>query len=84
MEETREHFRKRLVKFYLENIGLGKILASNHYQKDKRSKSTIYDIIRMYETRGNVNHKKGAGRPIKIMTAKNLRKCRSLNHTFGR
>jgi len=84
ISETREQLRKRFVKFYQENIKLGKIFTWKHFQKENLSKTTIYRIIRMYETRGNVNHKKGAGRPIKIMTSKNIRKVKSLNHTFGK
>ena len=50
----------------------------SHFTEEGFSRPTIYRTISTYLTRGSVEHGKGAGRPVKIMTPGNKIDCGEL------
>ena len=50
--------------------------ASQHFEAEGVFRSTTYNIINNYLRRGNMDHKKGGGRPVIVMTAYNKQRLR--------
>ena len=56
----------------------------SHFTEEGFSRPTIYRTISTYLARGSVEHGKGAGRPVKIMTPGNKNRLRrAVNNTTG-
>ncbi len=73
----REALRSRVYLYYDKNRALGKKMIVDHFVNEGSSKSTIYDILRRFDSGGSVLDKKSSGRPPKIFTnqAKSILKC---------
>ena len=68
MSETQEHFRKRVINFWLANRDEGKVFTAKHFVAERKRDTVVYKIIRMYEQRGSVETRRRSGRPAVIMT----------------
>ena len=61
-----------------------KAYTVSHFTEEGFSRPTIYRTISTYLARGSVEHGKGAGRPVKIMTPGNKNRLRrAVNNTTG-
>ena len=55
-----------------------------HFEAEGVFRSTTYNIIYIYLRKGNVDHKKGGGRPVNVMTPyKKQRLRQTVNHKTG-
>ena len=72
MSEDQLSFRKRVVQFHVDS-------ADRNLKLTKaKGRKTIYRIIRRFEGTGEVSRKSGSGRPLKIMTPKNLERLKNM------
>ena len=73
MASRQDMLRKRVVQFYESHKDEGKRATVLHYKREGVSKSTIYTILKNFETRNSSARKVGSGRPATIMTARRLK-----------
>ena len=64
----RETLRNRVYSFFEKNKIKGKRFTVDHFCNEGESKSTIYDIIKRFESGKSAMDKKSSGRPLKIFT----------------
>ena len=64
----RECFRNRVYSFFEKNKHQGKKFTIEHFISEGKPKSTIYDILKRYESGKSVMDKKSSGRPARIFT----------------
>ena len=87
MANDRLLLRKRVVQFlelFRSSNDDWKSITVSHFVAEGRPRSTIYNIIDSYLRRGSVDHKKGAGRPARVMTPYNKRRLRrAVDHKTG-
>ena len=87
MATRRVWLRKRVVQFLQDHRGLRddwKSFTVKHFEAEGVFRSTTYNIINNYLRRGNVDHKKGGGRPVNVMTPYNKQRLRqAVNNKTG-
>ena len=87
MATRRVWLRKLVVQFLQDHRGLRddwKSFTVKHFEAEGVFRSTTYNIINNYLRRGNVDHKKGGGRPVNFMTPyKKQRLRQAVNHKTG-
>ena len=72
--------RKRVYKFYENNIQQGKKYTIDHFVAEGESKRTIYSIIKRFEDGIDANQQPGAGKPPNIFHKKGLNKLKRLTN----
>ena len=65
--------RKRVVQFFEFHKAEGKCFTVKHFTDETVSRRSVYQILKTYEERGNVERKSGSGRPAKIMSKGKLK-----------
>lgn len=84
MASNEDALRSRVYKFYSENIEAGKPYTLRHFMAEGVPRTTIYDILRRFDTNLPASRKAGSGRPPTIMTRRNLATLRRLfDHKDG-
>ena len=79
MATRRVRLRKQIVQLLQDHRGLRddwKSFTVKHFEAEGVFRSTTYNIIYNYLRRGNVDHKKGGGRPFNVMKPYNKQRLR--------
>ncbi|KAI1720756.1 putative tripeptidyl-peptidase 2-like [Ditylenchus destructor] len=84
MPPKQDVLRKRVYKFYSDNIAAGKDFTRAHFIKEGVPETTLYRILRRFDNNLPAAHQSGGGRPAKIFTPNKLKALRrKFDHKDG-